>query len=33
VITVGQRVKVEYTKSDDGKEHVTVVSLVTPEKK
>lgn len=32
-IAVGQRVSVEYTKSNDGKEHVTVLSLAPPEKK
>jgi hypothetical protein len=32
-IAAGQRVTVEYTKSNDGKEHVTVLSLVAPEKK
>lgn len=26
---VGKRVKVEYTKSNDGSEHVTVVTLVS----
>lgn len=31
-IAAGRRVKVEYTKSE-GKEHVTVLSLVAPEKK
>ncbi|HEX9148757.1 MAG TPA: hypothetical protein VF958_06295 [Thermoanaerobaculia bacterium] len=32
-IAVGQRVTVEYTKSNDGKEHVTVLSLAPPVKK
>jgi hypothetical protein len=27
-VAVGQRVKVEYSRSDAGKEHVTVLSLV-----